>query len=124
MKNNFRCFIIAEDKLRIQRAKILSVISPLESPENWASENNIPYFSSLTSDKEVLEKPSFDYLFSIVNSQILPPLLLKLPLQFAVNFHDALLPKYAGVHAASWVILNQKKLMGLLACRCGSSRCG
>ena len=61
----------------------------------------------------MLEKTSFDFLFSIVNSQILFPSLLKLPREFAINFHDALLPKYAGVHATSWAIFNQEKTHGI-----------
>ena len=50
----------------------------------------------------------FDYLFSIINPFVLPPEIIQLAHISSVNFHNALLPKYAGVHASSWSILNNE----------------
>ena len=55
-----------------------------------------------------MSRCSFDYLFSIVNSRILPKNLLELPGRHAINYHDALLPKYAASHATSWAIMQRE----------------
>jgi amino acid adenylation domain-containing protein len=54
-----------------------------------------------------------DYLFSIANGEILPDSLLKQPRRFAINYHNGPLPKYAGVHATSWAILNGERSHGV-----------
>src|SRR5271154_5797135 len=119
--NTFSCFIIGEDNLHIECAKILKerghtllgMVSSFEAAEEWAIHNNISHYSSLVVAEEKLRSTSFDYLFSIVNSQIISAELLQLPQQLAINFHDSLLPRYAGMHATSWAILNQEKMHGI-----------
>lgn len=58
-------------------------------------------------------KKKFDYLFSIVNNEILPLEIINSPSQFAINYHDSLLPSYSGVHSTSWAILNNEKKHGV-----------
>ncbi len=55
----------------------------------------------------------FDLLFSIHNLRILPPEILSLPAWMAVNYHDALLPRYAGLHATSWAIFHGESVHGI-----------
>jgi amino acid adenylation domain-containing protein len=55
----------------------------------------------------------FDLLFSIHNLRIFTPEVLDLPGWMAVNYHDALLPRYAGLHAASWAILQGESAHGI-----------
>ncbi len=55
----------------------------------------------------------FDYLFSIVNETILSKDLLSLPRKMAINYHDALLPRYAGMHATSWALMNGESVHGI-----------
>ena len=38
--------------------------------------------------------------------RLLPPELLALPRQLAINFHDGPLPRYAGLNATCWALLN------------------
>ncbi len=117
----FTCFIIGEDNLHLECAKIiqqqgqqiLGIISAYEAAELWALQQGISHYASLAAAQEALNKTPFDYLLSIVNAQILPAAILNLPRQFAINFHDAPLPRYAGVHATSWAILNQEKSHGI-----------
>jgi amino acid adenylation domain-containing protein/thioester reductase-like protein len=45
-----------------------------------------------------------DVLFSVANLRMLPAETLVLPRRMAVNFHDALLPRSAGVNATAWAI--------------------
>ncbi|WP_232220715.1 formyltransferase family protein [Legionella tunisiensis] len=48
----------------------------------------------------------FDFLFSIVNGEILSKEILALPRNYAINYHNSSLPKYAGLYATTWAILN------------------
>ncbi len=62
---------------------------------------------------EFLSQQPFDSLFSIVNSYILKKKVLELPRLGAINYHDAPLPKYAGVHATSWTLMYGEKSHGI-----------
>ncbi|MBY0377965.1 MAG: peptide synthetase, partial [Gammaproteobacteria bacterium] len=115
------CYLIGEDKLVIQcgerllakNHRILGIISSIPAIQSWATQHSIPYFTSLVEFKTLnLEKPC-DYLFSLVNYQILPPWALALPNYCAINYHDSLLPQYAGIHSTSWALINQEKTHGI-----------
>ena len=53
----------------------------------------------------VLCEQAPDYLFSIVNGAVLDGDTLALVGRLAINYHDAPLPRYAGMHATSWALL-------------------
>src|SRR5688572_2151795 len=55
----------------------------------------------------------FDYLFSVANLRVLPAALLARARKLAVNFHDAPLPRYAGLNAPSWALMAQEKDHGV-----------
>lgn len=55
-----------------------------------------------TGDPEAFE---FDYLLSIANLDMLPAALIARARKMAINFHDGPLPRYAGLNATSWAIL-------------------
>ncbi len=76
----------------------------------WANQQGIPHFSHIS---ELKGSSSCDYLFSIVNEYTLPNSILKLAKHFAINYHDSLLPKYAGMHATSWSILGNEEWHGV-----------
>lgn len=120
-RKNFTCYLIGDDHLLIQCAEtliqnehsILGIISPLEAAKNFALPHHIPYFHSLKDALTSLTTTEFDYLFSIINSTILPTELLHRPRQLSINFHNAPLPLYAGVHPLSWAILNNESTYGV-----------
>lgn len=87
---------------------ILGIISPLEESQQLAFKHKIKYFDSFSSAKLTLSRASYDYLFSIVNGCILPKKIINKAKKMPINFHNAPLPKYAGVHAPSWAILNNE----------------
>ena len=62
-----------------------------------------------------LQMPSleFDYLFSVANLEVLPAGLIAQARKLAINFHDALLPRYAGLNATSWALMAQEKTHGV-----------
>ena len=93
--------------------KILGVVSPLAESQKLALEHKIDYFDSLEAALSTLSTASFDYLFSIVNSKILPQKIITRAKKMAINFHNAPLPYYAGAHALSWAILNDESNHGI-----------
>jgi amino acid adenylation domain-containing protein len=54
-----------------------------------------------------------DFLWSVHNVRLLPPEVLALPRRLAVNFHDALLPRYAGLHATRWARFAEEREHGI-----------
>ncbi|MCL9684279.1 amino acid adenylation domain-containing protein [Legionella maioricensis] len=115
------CFLIGEDYLLIKCAEILihnqytiiGITSPFSKVREWAVENNIPAFKSMDEAESILNEEEIDYLFSIVNSKIIPNKLIDKAKKLAINYHHSPLPKYAGVNATSWAILNGEKSHGV-----------
>jgi methionyl-tRNA formyltransferase len=93
--------------------QILGIVSPDKSISDWAKEKGISHISPKDDLLAFLSQQSFDYLFSIVNNSVLPKEIFDLPRQSAIDFHDAPLPKYAGVNATSWALMQQEKAHGV-----------
>lgn len=114
------CCLIGEDSLLIQCGDILlsqnfwieRVVSPKKTIQDWAQKNNIQWVSSI---QELLSSHfnHVDYLFSIVNSSILPLSVLNMVNHAAINYHDSLLPKYAGLNATTWALINNEQEHGI-----------
>ena len=117
----FSCYIIGEETMPIQCAELLlerghtiyGMISPDEMVKKWAAEKQIPFIFSTQDISTFLNRQPFDYLFSIVNGVIIPTEVLALPRQYAINYHDSLLPRYAGNYATSWAIMNEETSHGI-----------
>src|SRR5579871_2228717 len=119
----FKSLIVGDNHLSSACAEILlaheqpiiAFISESIHIKIWANQHNIPYFKNFENFiNDPLSKQSpFDYLFSIVNLKILPASILKLPSKLAINYHDSLLPKYAGLHSTSWALLNRETQHGI-----------
>ena len=118
---SFSCYLIGHESLLIPCANILlerghqllGIISTGTLIDKWSSSRRIPHIKSTDDLISFLTQQSFDYLFSINNLVILPKEILELPRKSAINCHDGLLPKYGGVNAPSWAILNQEKSHGI-----------
>jgi len=121
VQNQFSCFLIGEGTLPIQCAElilerghqILGIISPDASLSHWAKGKSVPHIQPIDNIIEFLSQKPFDYLFSIVNNTVLSKDILELPRKYAINYHDALLPKYAGVNATSWALRHREKTHGV-----------
>ncbi len=117
----FSCFIIGEGSLLIQCADILlqhkhhidGIISANSDVRQWTHQNNLPLHNPTDDLLSLLGQKPFDYLFSIDNGYILPKEVLSLPSKYAINYHDAPLPKYAGMYATSWAIMNHEVQHGI-----------
>lgn len=114
--NKFSCYIIGETGLLVSCAErilecghtILGIISGDNKTQEWARKHNI----SISASDEIIQK-DFDYLFSIANTNIIPLHIIKRARKYAINYHDSLLPKYAGTNAPTWSILNGESKHGV-----------
>jgi polyketide synthase PksN len=123
MGNNdkFSCYIIGDGALLIACGELIidsghdiyGVISSNPLIREWAEDKGIKCVDHGSDYSEFLRQKPFDYLFSIVYLNLIPKELLALPKKMAINFHDALLPEYAGIHATSWAIMNKETRHGI-----------
>ncbi|MGD9152039.1 MAG: amino acid adenylation domain-containing protein [Gammaproteobacteria bacterium] len=119
--DSFSCYIVGDDYLLIECGKlllqngcvILGVLSSHEKAIEWANHQMISVFQNMGELQKNMSDVEFDYLFSISNSRILPSSILNKAKKFPINYHNALLPKYAGVYATTWAILNGEKEHGI-----------
>ncbi len=115
------CFVIGEgslclrsiEVLRQSGMRVMGLISPDAANRRWAREKGIPWHHPKEGFETILSDQPFDYLFSVVNSYIIKPNVLALPRRAAINYHDAPLPRYAGVYSTAWALMNREKTHGV-----------
>src|SRR5688572_1787211 len=78
---------------------IVGVLSDCPEVSAWSNSRGLFRESPGASGTAWLGSPAADYLLSIVNHAILPAELLAIPTKGAINYHDSLLPDYAGFNA-------------------------
>ncbi len=108
------CFVIGQgaialkclEVLRQAECSILGIYSANGSLQEWAIEQNIAHAETRQTFCNQLHSSNYDYLFSINNGWIIPPAVLVRARRSTINFHDAPLPKYAGLYATSWALLH------------------
>ena len=90
---------------------LMAVISSDSLIQQWSQQQGIQILSYAEYQKSHYR----DYvLLSIVNEWIIPEKLIKKHrVKYAINYHNSLLPKYAGVGGTSWAILNEEKIYGV-----------
>lgn len=120
IKKKFSCYLIGDSNLSINCAKLLNcsqnllgILSKNSQLLEWAASQNIYHTHFDAEFYDTLKNRTFDYLFSVVNYRILTQEIIKSPRYFAINYHNAPLPRYGGLNAASWAILNQEKEHGI-----------
>ena len=117
----FSCVVIGEETILIECTRLLAarghtvaaVVTPSAELLAWAQDEGLPAVPLGPDLVDRLASLSFDYLFSLVNSRILSEDVLALPARLSVNFHDAPLPRHAGVLATSWAILGGDEQHGI-----------
>ncbi|UAA37183.1 amino acid adenylation domain-containing protein [Paraneptunicella aestuarii] len=92
---------------------IACVVTSEPTVANWCKEQNISHVASIQELEDHLTLSDIDLLFSIVNKAIIPDSLTRQIKQFAINFHDSLLPRYAGLNASAWALLEGEKEHGI-----------
>lgn len=97
-----------------QGHEICGVVSSDRQIRAWATERNLPLFAPRRAElADALRATTFDYFFSIANLAIVPDEVLAMPSQFAVNFHDGPLPRYSGMYATAWALINGETEHGI-----------
>ena len=115
------CLIIGHGQLTLGCAQellkrgyqISAIVSENVETQSWARENGIRLVVNLAEQDECLLSLEADYLFSIINPNRVSSKVLAHPKIAAINYHDAPLPKYAGLNVAAWAVINQEKEFGV-----------
>ena len=105
--------IACAEALRNRGYGIYGVISDCEHTAAWCDRHGITRLGTDGDQLAFLSREPFDYLFSIVNHSITAPEILALARKLAINFHDSLLPDYAGFNAVAWAILDGRERHGI-----------
>ena len=117
IKQCFSGVIIGEATLAIQCADILldhghallAIVAANPEIVGWADSHQVPCLDPEVSLSASLNARPFDYVFSIANPRVLSKEVIGLPRRAAINFHDGPLPRYAGLHATSWALINREQ---------------
>lgn len=115
------CYLIGETNLLVECAarllknkwKILGIFTNDEKIISWAKSNSILTYNQIASFEIDVFRTNFYCLFSISNPHLFNKILLKKAKGLIINYHNSLLPKYAGLNASSWAILNSEKIHGI-----------
>jgi folate-dependent phosphoribosylglycinamide formyltransferase PurN len=92
---------------------IICLCSSDRSVIQWASDRRIPYVRTIQRFYQALCASRPQYILSIINPIILSHSILLIPSMGSINYHDSLLPKYAGSNATMWARFQGKKHMAL-----------
>ena len=111
-------FLVGQGGMPVQCATMLVAngfeVGAIHSPDaplrDWAEQHNANYYAEFREFRNAAETTGCDYLFSVMNFRILPASLIASPRMFAVNYHDAPLPRYAGSHATAWALLQSREV--------------
>ncbi|MCW1931252.1 MupA/Atu3671 family FMN-dependent luciferase-like monooxygenase [Pararhodobacter zhoushanensis] len=116
----FSCVLVGNESLLIQGAKLLlgrghsltTIASRNAEVIAWATAAGVPVVAPGKGIEGRVTAP-FDWLLSIANLSLLPDALLARAAKGAVNFHDGPLPRYAGLNAPVWALLNGEAQHGI-----------
>lgn len=117
----FSCFLIGGDTLLAECGAILlerghrvrGVVTDAPRIAAWARDNGIDVIPVSSDYADVLARSDYDYLFSITHLRIIPEAALVTPKLGAINFHDGPLPRYAGLNAPAWALMNREPSYGI-----------
>lgn len=116
-----RCCVIGSGSLPVQCGErilargheLCAVLTTDEGLRDWARSRGVAVPAPPERAAEVLTEAAPDYLFSIVNAAIVPEAALRAVRRAAINYHDAPLPRYAGMYATSWALLRGETEHGI-----------
>ncbi|MTJ07339.1 MupA/Atu3671 family FMN-dependent luciferase-like monooxygenase [Anabaena sp. UHCC 0204] len=113
--SSFSCFVVGDGVLPLscleillqKNCQVLGVYSTDHSLQKWSQEHGITHAPSRHVFHKTLLEAEYDYLFSINNIKwIIPADAIARAKKATINYHDSPLPKYAGLYATSWALLN------------------
>ncbi|MFT7523207.1 MAG: natural product biosynthesis luciferase-like monooxygenase protein [Candidatus Paceibacteria bacterium] len=117
----FKSVIIGDGSLLIQCGeallkrghKIQAVVTSNDQIRAWANAKNMRVELGGPDLSLRLAGLECDWLFSIANLDFIPRSVRELAKNGAINFHDGPLPKYAGLNAPAWALMNHERSHGI-----------
>jgi natural product biosynthesis luciferase-like monooxygenase protein len=115
------CLLIGDELLLAQCAdhllvgghSIEAIVTSNKSVRDWALFRTIPVIEPSADWVARATASNYDWFFSIANLRIVPEPVWRHARQGAANFHDGILPRFAGVNTPSWAIMEGEKLHGV-----------
>ncbi len=99
--------------LRNKGFEVRGIVSKNPRIEAGAREVGIDFVPLDENILTSLSTAPFEYLFSITHLEVLEDAVVDLPEKFSINFHDGLLPKYAGLNCPVWALQNNEQNYGI-----------
>ncbi len=93
--------------------RVAGVISDHPDVAAWCERHGVVRLDPDGDQLRFLQREPFDYLFSIINHRLMAAELLDVAERASINYHDSLLPAYAGFNATSWSILDGNDQHGI-----------
>ena len=118
---SFTCIVIGNGSLVIHCADMLlarghaiaALVSGNTEVRAWAEARGLRVEIPGTDLADRLGPLKVDWLFSIANLAIVPDAVLAKATRGAINFHDGPLPRYAGLNAPVWALINRETRHGV-----------
>ncbi|MGB8811620.1 MAG: formyltransferase family protein, partial [Paracoccaceae bacterium] len=119
--NPFSSIVVGNESLAIQCGEVLlsrghtiaALVTRNADVRAWGIAKGLRVEAQDAGLADRLAGTQVDWLFSIANLHLIPDPILTLATKGAVNFHDGPLPRYAGLNAPVWAILNGEKQHGI-----------
>ena len=92
--------------------KVQAVVTHSTDVRSWAAGEGLDTLGFGAGLAKRLDS-NVDWILSVANLEMLPADLLALARKGAINFHDGPLPKYAGLNAPVWALLNSETRHGI-----------
>ena len=117
----FSALIIGHDTLALNCARMMqeaghqirAVVTRNTEFRAWAEAAGIACIAPGADLADRVQGLNVDWLLSIANLEIIPGAVLARASKGAVNFHDGPLPRYAGLNAPVWALLNDEAQHGV-----------
>ncbi|MFV0245149.1 MAG: MupA/Atu3671 family FMN-dependent luciferase-like monooxygenase [Qingshengfaniella sp.] len=119
--DRFSAVLIGNESLLIQCADlwrqrghaIAAVVTRDAAVRAWAEGAGLRVEAQTGDLAASIQDLRFDWLFSIANLHVIPQPVLARARCGAINFHDGPLPRYAGLNAPVWALINGEQIHGI-----------
>ncbi|MGB7243722.1 MAG: MupA/Atu3671 family FMN-dependent luciferase-like monooxygenase [Sulfitobacter sp.] len=119
--SDFNSIVIGNESLVIQCGdmllqgghKISALVTRNPDVRAWGEKQGLSVHRPGSDLADRLGDTPCDWLFSIANLDIIPQALLDRAAKGAINFHDGPLPRYAGLNAPAWALINGEAQHGI-----------
>lgn len=92
---------------------LIALYSNDQGLRTWAFDNKIDFIDTANSLETLLRTKQVDVVFSVNNDWIISPELINSSESIFVNYHNSLLPKFAGLFASNWCIFSREQQHGV-----------